>query len=116
MKAKVDNRGKTPPLSDYGYPLLEVKHILENQLYPSVKDTKFVSQETWDSWFRAHLEPEDILFSTVGSIARSCIVPNEAKFCIAQNVVGIRIDSNVAVARYVYYALRSTEFVHNVDG
>src|SRR5690348_14101059 len=87
LEKNIDNRGKTPPLSPTGYPLIEVKHIQEDRLYPVFDDTKYVDQETWDTWFRAHLEPGDILFSTVGSVARSCMVPDKPKFCIAQNVL-----------------------------
>jgi type I restriction enzyme S subunit len=116
LEKNIDNRGKTPPLSPNGYPLIEVKHIQEDRLYPVFEDTKYVDQGTWDTWFRAHLEPGDILFSTVGSIARSCIVPEKPKFCIAQNVLGFRVNREKADPRFLYYAINDSFFQHEVHG
>src|SRR6266480_1323395 len=116
LEKNIDNRGKTPPLAAIGYPLIEVKHIQEDHLYPVFEDTKFVDQETWDTWFRAHLEPDDILFSTVGSIARSCMVPSTPKFCIAQNVLGFRVDRAKADPRFLYYAIKGPFFQQEVHG
>ena len=116
LEKNIDNRGKTPPLSPTGYPLIEVKHIQEDRLYPVFEDTKYVDQETWDTWFRAHLEPGDILFSTVGSIARSCMVPEKPKFCIAQNVLGFRVNRAKADPRFLYYAINDSFFQHEVHG
>ena len=116
LEKNIDNRGKTPPLSPTGYPLIEVKHIQEDRLYPVFEDTKYVDQETWDTWFRAHLGPGDILFSTVGSIARSCMVPEKPKFCIAQNVLGFRVNRAKADPRFLYYAINDSFFQHEVHG
>jgi len=116
LEKNIDNRGKTPPLSPTGYPLIEVKHIQEDRLYPVFEDTKYVDQETWDTWFRAHLKPGDILFSTVGSVARSCMVPEKPKFCIAQNVLGFRVNRAKADPRFLYYAINDSFFQHEVHG
>lgn len=116
LERKIDNRGKTPPFSETGYPLIEIKHIQQNRLYPVFEDTKFVDQATWDTWFREHLEPGDILFSTVGSIARSCLVPLQPKFGIAQNVLGFRVNRQKADSRYVYYAINGSFFQQEVHG
>lgn len=116
LERNIDNRGKTPPLSSTGYPLIEVKHIQENHIYPVFEDTKFVDQHTWNTWFRAHLEPGDLLFSTVGSIARSCIVPEKPKFCIAQNVLGFRVNRSKADSRFLYYAINDSFFQNEVKG
>jgi hypothetical protein len=34
LERTIDNRGKTPPFSETGYPLVEVKHIQSGRLYP----------------------------------------------------------------------------------
>ncbi|MBK6761751.1 MAG: restriction endonuclease subunit S [Ignavibacteria bacterium] len=116
LEMNIDNRGKTPPLSPTGYPLIEVKHIQEDRLYPVFEYTKYVDQETWDTWFRAHLKPGDILFSTVGSIAGSCMVPENPKFCVAQNVLGFRVNRAKADPRFLYYAINDSFFQQEVRG
>lgn len=75
----IDNRGKTPPIQSEGIPLLEVKHLPEFSLNPDLNTDKKVSLETFNTWFRAHLQENDLIMSTVGTIGRLCIVPGQSK-------------------------------------
>jgi type I restriction enzyme, S subunit len=111
----IDNRGKTPPLSESGIPLLEVKHLPTNGIYPILKNTKYVSQEVYKNWFRAHLEAGDILFSTVGTTGRVSITPNNIQLTIAQNVLGLRFKSNLFDPSFAFYYLRSKPFQHEIE-
>ncbi len=111
----VDNRGKTPPLSDAGIPLLEIKHLPERGIYPYVVDTKFVDQTTYESWFRAYLEPEDVLFSTVGTTARVMMTPSEEVIAIAQNILGIRFKKNIVDPWFMFYYMRARQFQHDIE-
>ena len=111
----VDNRGKTPPLSDVGIPLLEIKHLPERGIYPYVVDTKFVDQTTYESWFRAYLEPEDVLFSTVGTTARVMMTPSEEVIAIAQNILGIRFKKNIVDPWFMFYYMRARQFQHDIE-
>lgn len=111
----IDNRGKTPPLSESGIPLIEVKHISDNSLKPSLDTSKYVDRETYNTWFRAHLETDDIIISTVGTIGRICIVSEGDEFCIAQNLLGFRFDKEAALPSFMYYQMDSHVFKHDVD-
>ncbi|MEB8432979.1 restriction endonuclease subunit S [Cocleimonas sp. KMM 6892] len=111
----IDNRGKTPPLSEVGIPLIEVKHLPENSLKPDLNTKKHVSSETYDTWFRAHLEPDDIIISTVGTIGRICLVSEGEKFTIAQNLLGLRFNSEKASPYFMYYQMDGFRFRHDVD-
>jgi type I restriction/modification specificity protein len=49
----VDNRGKTPPITDIGYELLEVNAVSATSRIPDYsKVSKFISAETFHNWFR----------------------------------------------------------------
>lgn len=89
----VDNRGKTPPLSleITNYPVIDVKALSGNSRIIDYNNcTKFVNEDTYNSWFRnGHPHPDDILISTVGSLAEMKIFFGDIG-CIAQNVVGFR--------------------------
>lgn len=86
----VDNRGKTPPTLEQGdYPLLEVASM--GNYYPDYsKVSKYVDKTTFDSWFRAHLQKDDILFSTVGNTGLATLMDDSKNATIAQNIVGFR--------------------------
>ena len=101
----IDNRGKNPPLSNSGYELIETNMISSNNKYPDFdKVTKYVSEDTYNNWFRkGHPKIGDILISTVGNIGKVAIV-NEDKGCIAQNLIGLRVNEKI-IAEYLYYFL-----------
>jgi len=115
IKKYIDNRGKTPPTTDTGIPLLEVKHLPEGSIKPNINTKKYVDNQTFDSWFRAHLETDDIIISTVGTIGRICMVPEGEKIAIAQNLLGMRFKREKVSPYFMYYQMDSFRFRHDVD-
>lgn len=99
----VDNRGKTPPLSEVGIPMLEIDAL--GLKYPKVDNIKkFITQDTFDNFLRNYLAPGDIMFATVGAtIGKTSIVPEDFNFCIAQNIVGYRIKKKHSYIYWYYY-------------
>jgi len=111
----IDNRGKTPPTLDAGVPLLEVKHLPDRAIKPNLNTAKYVSDDIYDSWFRAHLEFEDIIISTVGSIGRICLTPKNERVAIAQNLLGLRFNRAKVSPYFMYYQMDGHRFRHDVD-
>ncbi|WP_432486478.1 restriction endonuclease subunit S [Staphylococcus aureus] len=99
----VDNRGKTPDNApSEKYPLLEVNAL--GYYRPAyIKVSKFVSENTYNNWFREHLKENDILFSTVGNTGIVSLMDNY-KAVIAQNIVGLRVNNN-NLPSFIYYML-----------
>lgn len=101
----VDNRGKTPPLSDEptDYPIIDVRALSGNsRIIDYTNCTKYVSKETYNNWFRnGHPKEYDILISTVGSLAEMKIFLGTTG-CIAQNVVGFRAKGISPLYLYQY--------------
>ena len=72
----VDNRGKTAPTAPAGIALIATNCVTNESLYPLRERLRFVSQETYDHWFRAHPIPGDILLTNKGSQNGAiCLVP-----------------------------------------
>lgn len=115
LQCYIDNRGKTPPLSDTGIPLIEVKHITDDSIVPNFITDKYVNAQTYETWFRSHLNTDDIVISTVGTIGRICMVVGDRKFVIAQNLLGLRFKKEKASAYYMYYQMKNFKFKHDVD-
>jgi len=101
----IDNRGKTPPLSDEptSYPIIDVRALSGNSRIIDYNNcTKYVSEETYQNWFRSgHPIAYDILISTVGSLAEMKIFLGDTG-CIAQNVVGFRTKGISPLYLYQY--------------
>ena len=115
IKKYVDNRGKTPPVESSGIPLLEVKHLPQTGMLPNLNTEKYVSQETYETWFRAHVESGDTLISTVGTVGRLCFVSDNVIFTIAQNILGLRFDTEFVSPLYMYQLMKGHRFTHDVD-
>ena len=104
----VDNRGKTPQNNtESGIPLLEVNALSETKRTPTYEVVrKYVDIETYNSAFRSgHPQEGDILIPTVGTIGNVCLA-DDKQCCIAQNVIGLRVNNDLCVPEYLYYALK----------
>ncbi|APE06888.1 restriction endonuclease subunit S [Alteromonas sp. MB-3u-76] len=109
----IDNRGKTPPLSKEGYPLVEVKNLPANSNFPLTNSEKRVDEKTFRSWFRQYVREKDILISTVGTIGRSSFV-KDVDIGVAQNVLGLRFGK-LATPEFMFYTIKGHRFQHDVD-
>jgi type I restriction enzyme S subunit len=104
----VDNRGRSCPTEGQGFlPLIATNCVTNNWLYPRYDTSRYVSRQTYDTWFRGHPQPEDLLFVCKGSPGRVCMVPQQVDFCIAQDMVAVRPDPSRVYPRYLLAALRS---------
>lgn len=104
----VDNRGKTVPTDPEGEHVLIATNCIRNEnLYPSYEKIRTLNDETYRNWFRAHPEPGDIIFVNKGTPGRVCMVPDPVDFCIAQDMVAFRVDSDVVYNKYLFAVLRS---------
>jgi type I restriction enzyme S subunit len=112
----VDNRGKTAPTSDNGIALIATNCIKEDALYPVKEKIRFVNQNTFSNWFRAHPQPNDIIFVNKGTPGLVCLVPDPVDFCIAQDMVALRPDETKIYNKYLFAYLRSPQFKNQVQG
>lgn len=106
----VDNRGKTPPLVQSGYELLEVNSIKAGNRSPDYSEVeKFVDEQTHKSWFRTgHIMKNDLIIPTVGTIGNLAIAPDN-RGSIAQNLIALRIKQEND-PNYLYYLLSSANY------
>lgn len=109
LKAIVDNRGKTCPVEEQGLPLIATNCVTNDTLYPALKTDRFVSKSTYETWFRGHPLPDDILFTCKGTPGRVNLVPPDVGFCIAQDMVAIRADEKQVTSHYLFAVLRSRQ-------
>lgn len=111
----VDNRGKTVPTESSGIPLIATNCINNNNLYPSYENLRYISQNTYDTWFRSHPEPGDIILTLKGSQNGAvCLVPNPVGFVIAQDMVALRVNKKIIDPYFLFAALRSSEIQNEI--
>jgi len=115
VKDVIDNRGKTPPLVTDGFPMVEVNAVYKQGKKPNLeKVTKYVSEATFTNWFRdGHPESGNILVVTVGSAGETSFV-EKSLFCIAQNLIALKILDTVD-SEFLFYVTKMRTFRQQVD-
>lgn len=115
----VDNRGKTAPTESFGIALIATNCINNTSLFPVYENLRYVSKETYKNWFRSHPEPGDIILTLKGSQNGAvCLVPDIVDFVMAQDMVALRVNSDIIDPLYLFAALRSDEVqvqIKNLD-
>ena len=102
----VDNRGKTVPTAENGHKLIATNCVTNNTLFPVYEKVRYLNDDTYQNWFRAHPVPGDILFVCKGTPGRVCMVPDPIDFCIAQDMIALRTNERV-YNKYLFAVLRS---------
>ena len=110
----VDNRGKTVPTVPSGHKLIATNCVTNNTLFPVYEKIRYLSEETYQTWFRAHPIPGDILFVNKGTPGRVCLVPDPVDFCIAQDMIALRADESKIYPKYLFAVLRSREIQQQI--
>lgn len=103
----VDNRGKSVPVSDTGFPLIATNCIKHSSIYPTFENIRYVNDDIKNNWFRTHPEPNDIIFVNKGTPGRVCLVPDPVSFCFAQDMIGFRCNPEKIDYQYLFAILRS---------
>lgn len=111
----VDNRGRSCPTSETGTPLIATNCIKDANMYPVFEKVRFVDQNTHSTWFRAHPKPGDIIFVCKGSPGRTALVPDPVSFCIAQDMVALRVNPKIIDSRYLYYVLQGNAVRRKIE-
>ncbi|MGV2074138.1 MULTISPECIES: restriction endonuclease subunit S [Rhizobium/Agrobacterium group] len=105
----IDNRGKTCPTAERGIPLIATNCVKNETLYPVFEKVRYVSDETFRTWFRGHPITGDLIFVTKGSPGQVCLAPDPVNFCIAQDMVAVRANPSKVYPLYLFAALRSPQ-------
>lgn len=115
LESVIDNRGRTCPVVDKGFPLIATNCVTNDYLYPQFSNVRYVSHETFSTWFRGHPEPGDMLFVLKGTPGRTAWVPDPVPFCIAQDMVSIRADRKKVYPKYLFAVLRSVTIQQEIE-
>ncbi len=115
LSAVVDNRGRTCPTVARGIPLIATNCIRNDLLYPTREKLRYVSQQTYEHWFRGHPQPGDLIFVTKGTPGRLCVAPDPVDFCIAQDMVAVRANEHKVYPKYLFALLRSPLIQNRIE-
>ncbi|WP_165565777.1 restriction endonuclease subunit S [Shewanella chilikensis] len=109
----IDYRGKSPPKSDSGIPLITAKNIRDGFINEDPRE--FISCDDFDSWMTRGIPKEkDILFTTEAPLGNVAFAPNY-KFALGQRTVCFRARDSEISPETLFWALRTKYFTHKLE-
>ena len=101
----VDYRGKTPPKTDAGVPLITAKNVRFGSLNREPRE--FIGQEFFKAWMtRGFPQIGDLLFTTEAPMANICLNNIREPFALAQRVICLQPYGDICT-RYFMFATMS---------
>ena len=102
----IDYRGKTPEKSRAGIPLITAKNVRWG--FISKEPAEFVTEETYEKWMtRGFPKRGDVLFTTEAPLGMAALVDDGERFALAQRIICLSPDPEVAIGGYVFRAILS---------
>lgn len=100
----IDYRGKTPPKSSSGIPLITARIVKNGRIQPP---QEFIEEELYDSWMRRGIPHKGaILFTTEAPLGEVAQITTNDRLAFAQRIIIIESDERILLPRYLYYALQ----------
>lgn len=101
----IDYRGKTPPKTSEGIPLITAKVIKGGRI---LQTGEFISEETYASWMRRGLPQQwDLLVTTEAPLGEVALLRTPERIALAQRVILLRGHADLVDQRYLSYAFQS---------
>lgn len=102
----IDYRGKTPPKTESGIPLITAKVIKGGRILDG--NHEYIAEDYYDEWMRRGLPHQwDVLITTEAPLGEVAILKSSAKVALAQRVILLRGDKEKVNQRYLCFALQS---------
>jgi type I restriction enzyme S subunit len=112
MEAIIDYRGKTPPKTTEGIPLITAKIVDDDKLK---EPQEFISPDFYQQWMvRGFPKYGDILFTTEAPLGKVAQLRFREKVALAQRIILLRGKQNIVDNRFLLYALRSQKVSQDI--
>ena len=100
----IDYRGKTPPKTTSGIPLITAKIVKNNTIQTP---TEFISEGFYESWMtRGIPNYENVVFTTEAPLGEVAQIKTKEKLAFAQRVIVIQGKEGVLDDTFLFYALQ----------
>ncbi|EOX4424791.1 restriction endonuclease subunit S [Vibrio alginolyticus] len=107
--AVIDCHNKTAPYVEKGIHLVRTTDIRNGKM--DLRNTKKISDETYDYWSRRMPpKPGDIFFTREAPMGEAAIVPNKEKVCLGQRTMLLRLFPEHINNEFLLYVIRSPSF------
>ncbi|UGV39824.1 restriction endonuclease subunit S [Methanococcoides orientis] len=107
LETIIDYRGKTPPKSTSGIPVLTAANVRNGRVI--LDKCSYVSQETYDEWTtRGFPKPGDVLISTEAPVGEVASFPGDRTYLISRRLIALRGKEGELDNDFLKYSLLYT--------
>ena len=100
----IDYRGKTPPKTTAGIPLITAKIIKNGTILPP---QEFIAKDYYDEWMRRGIPQKgSIVFTTEAPLGEVAQIKTDERIAFAQRVIVLEPNSERLYSDYLLYALQ----------
>lgn len=114
LEILIDNRGKNPPYSDEGVPVISGMSVGNGRL--DLSSSKYVTIETWRQWMPSPLRKNDVIMTSEAPLGRVALVENDLPLTLGQRLFALRGQSGVLDSRFLFYAIQTTRVQADLQG
>jgi len=113
LELLVDNRGKNPPFSGTGIPVISGMSVAPGRL--DMQRVRYVSEDTWRRWMPVPTRTGDVILTSEAPLGRVARVGNDDPLTVGQRVFALRGRDGVLDSGFLYYALQSDRVQAELD-
>ena len=109
----IDYRGKTPPKTTSGVPLVTAK-IVKNGVIQ--KPQEFIAENYYDEWMRRGIPKKgSVVFTTEAPLGEVAQIKTNAKLAFAQRIIVLEPNQEYLDETYLFYALQDSVLKSRID-
>ncbi|MBU1417322.1 MAG: restriction endonuclease subunit S [Proteobacteria bacterium] len=109
----IDHRGKTPKKlggawSESGFAAISAKNIKNGRII-NHSSIRYVDEALYQQWMNVELGVGDILLTSEAPMGQMYFLAEETKYLLSQRLYGLRANTELATAAYLYLWLQTTQ-------
>jgi type I restriction enzyme S subunit len=114
LEKLIDYRGKAPPKSESGVPLITARNVRFGWLDMTIDE--YIEADEYESWMTKGIpKAGDILFTTEAPLGNVALFPKAGKFALGQRIITLRANPRKCSSDFLFQSLLGPQMQHEVD-
>lgn len=110
----IDYRGKAPPKSDTGIPLITAKNVRFGWLDMSCDE--YIEAGQYDNWMSKGIPAAgDVLFTTEAPLGNVALFPTTGKYALGQRIITLRVNTKKCLPEFLFQSLLSPSMQRDIE-
>lgn len=114
LEKVIDYRGKAPPKSESGVPLITAKNVRFGWLDMSCDE--YIEADEYKDWMSKGIpKAGDILFTTEAPLGNVALFPGTGKFALGQRIITLRTRTKKCLPEFLFQSLLGPRMQKEID-